>query len=64
LFSCGLVSHEGPSEESRANTVFSITFSGNGWTEKLGLEGQHAGPPDKTLVTRVRNDVAVEIITL
>ncbi|XP_059479914.1 saccharopine dehydrogenase-like oxidoreductase [Neocloeon triangulifer] len=54
LFSCGFVSHEGPTEESRKSTKFSITFVGEGWTEKNNVDGnQHSSPPDTRVVTKV-----------
>lgn len=54
FFSCGMMSHEGPTEENRKNAYFETAFRGEGWSEKLA-EGtdQHTGPPDTVLVTKV-----------
>lgn len=50
----GFISHEGPTEESRLNTHFAITFKGEGWSEHLS-EGsdQYTTPPDTTVITKV-----------
>jgi hypothetical protein len=47
------VSHDGPSDESRANTKFSITFVGEGWSEKKGDGLQHDSTPDTRVITKV-----------
>jgi len=56
IFSCGFVSHEGPSEEIMENTHFSMTMKAEGWpnSERLA-EGsdQFKSPPSKTLLVKV-----------
>ncbi|XP_054000745.1 saccharopine dehydrogenase-like oxidoreductase [Hylaeus anthracinus] len=54
FFSCGTVSHEGPSAEALENSHFSITFKAVGWTEKLAEPtDKHKDPPNKELITKV-----------
>ncbi|XP_069678456.1 saccharopine dehydrogenase-like oxidoreductase [Periplaneta americana] len=54
FFSCGYVSHEGPSEEDRKKVYFSITLFGEGWKEKLAEPtDQHDLPPNKQMVVKV-----------
>lgn len=56
VFSLGLVSHEGPTEETLKKTKFSITFFGDGWPKEEALSeptDSHTTPPSKKLVTRV-----------
>ncbi|XP_065343799.1 saccharopine dehydrogenase-like oxidoreductase [Cloeon dipterum] len=53
LFSFGFVSHEGPTEESRKETKFAITFVGEGWAEKKADGNQHTSAPDTRVVTKV-----------
>jgi len=54
LFSGGMFSHEGPSEEKIKKTKFSMTFRGEGWSEKLsGANDEYTTPPNKTIVGRV-----------
>lgn len=54
FFSCGFVSHEGPSEEDRKKVHFSITLFGEGWKEKLAEPtDQHDLPPNKQMVVKV-----------
>lgn len=54
LFSFGLVSHEGPSDEARANTFFHMTFHGVGWSDKKeDAEDKHSGPPNKVMITKL-----------
>ncbi|XP_017100340.2 saccharopine dehydrogenase-like oxidoreductase [Drosophila bipectinata] len=56
LFSGGLASREGPSEDSMERTFFKMTFKAVGWprTDRLA-EGsdQYTEPPTKTLMVRV-----------
>jgi hypothetical protein len=47
------VSHDGPTDESRSNTKFSITFVGEGWSEKKGDGVQHDSTPDTRVITKV-----------
>jgi hypothetical protein len=49
-----MMSHEGPTEESRKNATFEVKFRGEGWSDKVA-EGtdQHSGPPDTVLITKV-----------
>lgn len=54
FFTAGLVSHEGPSEESMQNTHFSWTLCAEGWKEKLTEPSdQHATSPNKKMVVKV-----------
>uniref|UniRef100_A0A1B6G4X9 Saccharopine dehydrogenase NADP binding domain-containing protein n=1 Tax=Cuerna arida TaxID=1464854 RepID=A0A1B6G4X9_9HEMI len=56
IFSCGYVSHEGPSEELMKNTKFEMTFIGEGWSsDKKLCEGsdQYSEPPNKTIIGKV-----------
>uniref|UniRef100_A0A1B6MG41 Saccharopine dehydrogenase NADP binding domain-containing protein n=1 Tax=Graphocephala atropunctata TaxID=36148 RepID=A0A1B6MG41_9HEMI len=53
FFSAGYASREGPSENTRTGTLFSVTFFGQGWTEAVGEGEQHPDPPNKTMVTKV-----------
>ncbi|XP_053699474.1 saccharopine dehydrogenase-like oxidoreductase [Sabethes cyaneus] len=54
LFSFGMVSHEGPSEEAMNNIHFSMHFEGRGWEENLGNPNEkYAYPPNKMLQTKV-----------
>ncbi|XP_075212041.1 saccharopine dehydrogenase-like oxidoreductase [Lycorma delicatula] len=53
LFSFGLVSHEGPSEEKRVNTVFDMTFYGQGWAEKKENPDENpSDPPSQVMITK------------
>lgn len=56
IFSGGLASREGPSEDSMERTYFKMTFKANGWPRADRLaEGsdQYTEPPTKTLMVRV-----------
>lgn len=54
LFSLGLVSHEGPSDEAAKNTHFTMHFEGRGWEEKLASpEEKYPYPPNKVIRTKV-----------
>ncbi|KAL1380239.1 hypothetical protein pipiens_014357 [Culex pipiens pipiens] len=54
LFSLGLVSHEGPSDEAAKNTHFAMHFEGRGWEEKLASpEEKYPYPPNKVIRTKV-----------
>uniref|UniRef100_A0A1L8D951 Putative conserved plasma membrane protein n=1 Tax=Nyssomyia neivai TaxID=330878 RepID=A0A1L8D951_9DIPT len=54
IFSFGFASHEGPSEEKRKNSKFTMWFQGKGWSDVLSEgEDQYKDPPTKTLVTKV-----------
>uniref|UniRef100_A0A182J806 Uncharacterized protein n=1 Tax=Anopheles atroparvus TaxID=41427 RepID=A0A182J806_ANOAO len=54
LFSLGMVSHEGPSDEAMNNTQFALYFEGRGWEEKLASpEDQYTTPPNKVIRTKV-----------
>lgn len=54
IFSFGLASHEGPSEEQAENTYFSFTFFGEGWEEKLSEPtDSHIEAPNKKLIAKV-----------
>lgn len=50
IFSLGFVSHEGPSEETMENSVFSMYFQGRGWSE---ANKQYKEPPNKKLNVKV-----------
>lgn len=55
LFSCGFVSHEGPTEEMMKNTHFKFTFFAEGWKEKLAEPAdQHAEPMNKKVTAQVK----------
>eukprot|EP00873_Tetraselmis_striata_P014793 jgi/Tetstr1/435057/TSEL_024027.t1 len=51
LFSYGLFSHDGPTEEMMAQTRFSMTFVARGF--KSGAPVQASDKPDMQIVTRV-----------
>ena len=54
MFSGGLISHEGPSEEQRKNSYVDLTLFGEGWKEKLAEPtDQHDSPPNKHIVVKV-----------
>ena len=54
LFSFGMVSHEGPSDEAMNNTHFALYFEGKGWEEKLASpEDKYTTPPNKVIRTKV-----------
>ncbi|XP_055706315.1 saccharopine dehydrogenase-like oxidoreductase [Phlebotomus papatasi] len=54
FFSFGFASHEGPSEEKRKNSKFTMWFQGEGWPQALAEgEDQYTDPPTKKLVTKV-----------
>ena len=54
MFSGGLISHEGPSEEQMKNSYFDLTLFGEGWKEKLAEPtDQHDSPPNKHIVVKV-----------
>ncbi|KAK7792581.1 hypothetical protein R5R35_008674 [Gryllus longicercus] len=54
LFSFGMISHEGPSEEAAENTFFALTVRGEGWKEKLAEPTDHfTEPPNKTMSVKV-----------
>lgn len=53
VFSLGFVSHEGPSEEQLDNTTFTMTFYGEGWSERGATPEEHTAKPNKTMITRV-----------
>uniref|UniRef100_A0A1B0CA41 Saccharopine dehydrogenase NADP binding domain-containing protein n=1 Tax=Lutzomyia longipalpis TaxID=7200 RepID=A0A1B0CA41_LUTLO len=54
IFSFGLASHEGPPEEKRKNSKFTMWFQGKGWSEPLAEgEDQYKDPPTKKLITKV-----------
>nr|XP_018917008.1 PREDICTED: saccharopine dehydrogenase-like oxidoreductase [Bemisia tabaci] len=50
VFTCGFVSHEGPTEEAEEHTSATFTFRGKGWSEK---DMASSCPPDKTVITNV-----------
>jgi short subunit dehydrogenase-like uncharacterized protein len=52
FFTGGMVSHEGPSIETSKNIVLALTFSGEGWSEKLD-DVEITKPMDKKVVTKV-----------
>ncbi|KAK3912034.1 Saccharopine dehydrogenase-like oxidoreductase [Frankliniella fusca] len=55
FFTAGYASHEGPSEETMNNTVFSVTLVGKGWEEKAAQPlDTHDGPPTKTMTVKVK----------
>lgn len=55
MFSFGFVTHEGPSRDEMDNVEFTFTMHGNGWSEKLAEPtDQHAEPPNKTKVVKVK----------
>ena len=54
VFSGGLISHEGPSEEQRKKSYMNFTLFGEGWKEKLAEPtDQHDSPPNKHIVVKV-----------
>lgn len=54
VFSFGMVSHEGPSDEAMNNIHFTMHFEGRGWEEKLDSPSEkYAYPPNKILRTKV-----------
>jgi len=54
VFSGGLASHEGPSEEQMKNSYFDLTLFGEGWKEKLAEPtDQHDSPPNKHIAVKV-----------
>jgi len=54
VFTGGVVSHEGPSEEQRKETNMNFTLFGEGWKEKLAEPtDQHDSPPNKHIVVKV-----------
>jgi hypothetical protein len=54
VFSGGLISHEGPSEEQRKNSYVNLTLLGEGWKEKLAEPtDQHDSPTNKHIVVKV-----------
>uniref|UniRef100_A0A182QET7 DNA helicase n=1 Tax=Anopheles farauti TaxID=69004 RepID=A0A182QET7_9DIPT len=54
IFSFGMVSHEGPSDEAMNNTHFALYFEGKGWEEKLASpEDKYTSPPNKVIRTKV-----------
>lgn len=55
FFTAGFASHEGPSEETMNNTVFSVTLVGKGWEDKAAQPlDAHDGLPSKTMTVKVR----------
>uniref|UniRef100_A0A182FAX4 DNA helicase n=1 Tax=Anopheles albimanus TaxID=7167 RepID=A0A182FAX4_ANOAL len=54
LFSLGMVSHEGPSDEAMNNIEFALYFEGKGWEEKLASPtDKYTTPPNKVIRTKV-----------
>lgn len=56
LFSGGLISHEGPSDEKMKNTKFAWTFYAQGWKKEQKLAeptDQYTDPPSKTMIAKV-----------
>ncbi|ETN67050.1 saccharopine dehydrogenase domain-containing protein [Anopheles darlingi] len=54
LFSLGLVSHEGPSDQAMNNVDFALYFEGKGWEEKLASPtDKYTTPPNKVIRTKV-----------
>lgn len=56
FFSCGFVSHEGPSEEKMNNTYFSMLLYAKGWPKDdqlLESTDKHTNPPSKTLIAKI-----------
>ena len=54
MFTAGLMSHEGPSEEQRKKSYMNFTLFGEGWKEKLAEPtDQHDSPPNKHIVVKV-----------
>lgn len=53
IFSLGMVSHEGPTEEQLDNTTFMMTFYGEGWSERGATPEEHTTKPNKTMITRI-----------
>jgi hypothetical protein len=59
------VSHEGPSEENRKKSYFSLTLFGEGWTEKVAEPtDEHASPPNKHVAVKVGSSSDVLVLTL
>lgn len=52
VFSCGVFSHAGPSEEQIAQTSFDMTFYGRGFSDAAAASAPGARP-DREVVTRV-----------
>jgi short subunit dehydrogenase-like uncharacterized protein len=52
FFTGGMISHEGPRDETSKNAVVALTFSGEGWSEKLN-DVEINKPIDKKVVTKV-----------
>ncbi|CAG9860129.1 unnamed protein product [Phyllotreta striolata] len=56
LFTFGMFrKDQNPSEEKINNTIFQITFYGEGWREKLpDKNDQYSNPPNKSIIARVK----------
>lgn len=54
LFSLGMVSHKGPSDDVMRRTRFAFHFEGRGWQEKLKDPNEkYSYPPNKVIRTKV-----------
>jgi short subunit dehydrogenase-like uncharacterized protein len=54
FFTLGFVTHEGPKEELNENVMFTITFYGEGWKEKLSESNEEFPMPiNKKMITKV-----------
>lgn len=54
FFTAGMVSHEGPAEETNENLMFEMIFSGEGWKEKQSdPTSKFDMPMNKKVVTRI-----------
>jgi len=54
VFTGGIMSHEGPSEEQRKKSYMNFTLFGEGWKEKLPEPtDQHDSPPNKHIVVKI-----------
>lgn len=53
LFSLGLVSHEGPSEDTRLNTYFQTTFHGEGWDTPQSADSSPSELPKSVMITKL-----------
>ncbi|GJQ68961.1 hypothetical protein Trydic_g6146 [Trypoxylus dichotomus] len=54
IFTCGMASHEGPTEEKQEHTLFSFVLVGEGWSEtQAEPTDQFATPPEKIALAKV-----------
>ncbi|KRT79281.1 hypothetical protein AMK59_6690 [Oryctes borbonicus] len=54
IFTCGMISHEGPTEEKQEHTLFNFVLVGQGWSEtQLEPTDQFPTPPEKIALAKV-----------